>query len=473
MIATEAGAEGINLQFCSLVVNYDLPWNPQRIEQRIGRCHRYGQKHDVVVVNFLNRKNAADQRVFELLAEKFQLFEGVFGASDEVLGAIESGVDFEKRIAAIYQRCRKQDEIQIAFDQLQLELSLEINESMTRTRKNLLENFDDEVREKLKVQDEASKAYLSRYERLLMQLTMHELDGKAEFLSDASFRLNLQPFPEQTTTIPLGLYELPRRSGEAHLYRLNHPLAEALIAQAKDRVLPAAEIHFDYEQHDGKVTLLEEFIGKSGWLTLSLFSVESLDQAEDHLIFSAMTDDGQMLDEEVAARLLTLPSASPPRPLGAPKVGNPLSGKPDAELTQGWGEGGVTQQLETITQQRQATIQRDISERNARFFEEEADKLDGWADDLKVGLEREIKEFDRQIKEARRTATTAMTLEEKLAGQKQIKSLESQRNLKRRSLFDAQDQVDQQREELIAAIEGKMSQRTRVEQLFSIRWTIA
>nr|HRC86369.1 SNF2-related protein [Thermoanaerobaculia bacterium] len=79
MIATEAGAEGINLQFCSLVVNYDLPWNPQRIEQRIGRCHRYGQQHDVVVVNFLNRKNAADQRVYQLLAEKFQLFEGVFG----------------------------------------------------------------------------------------------------------------------------------------------------------------------------------------------------------------------------------------------------------------------------------------------------------------------------------------------------------------------------------------------------------
>lgn len=63
MIATEAAAEGINLQFCSLIVNYDLPWNPQRIEQRIGRCHRYGQKVDVVVVNFLNEANAADQRV--------------------------------------------------------------------------------------------------------------------------------------------------------------------------------------------------------------------------------------------------------------------------------------------------------------------------------------------------------------------------------------------------------------------------
>lgn len=139
MIATEAGAEGINLQFCSLVVNYDLPWNPQRIEQRIGRCHRYGQKHDVVVVNFLNRKNAADKRVYELLSEKFKLFEGVFGASDEVLGAIESGVDFEKRINAIYQRCRKTEDIKIAFDELQLELSWEINEAMTVTRKKLLE----------------------------------------------------------------------------------------------------------------------------------------------------------------------------------------------------------------------------------------------------------------------------------------------------------------------------------------------
>lgn len=75
MIATEAAAEGINLQFCSIVVNYDLPWNPQRVEQRIGRCHRYGQRNDVLVVNFLNQANAADQRVYQLLAEKFRLFE--------------------------------------------------------------------------------------------------------------------------------------------------------------------------------------------------------------------------------------------------------------------------------------------------------------------------------------------------------------------------------------------------------------
>ena len=122
MICTEAGAEGINLQFCSLLINYDLPWNPQRVEQRIGRVHRYGQKNDVVVVNFINKGNRADERVFELLSQKFQLFEGVFGASDEVLGSIESGVDIERRIHDIYQRCRSDAQIESEFNALQEEL---------------------------------------------------------------------------------------------------------------------------------------------------------------------------------------------------------------------------------------------------------------------------------------------------------------------------------------------------------------
>ena len=451
MIATEAAAEGINLQFCSLVVNYDLPWNPQRIEQRIGRCHRYGQKHDVVVVNFLNRKNAADQRVFELLSEKFQLFEGVFGTSDEVLGAIGSGVDFEKRIAEIYQNCRKQDEIQAAFDKLQLELSFEINEAMTRTRQRLLEHFDDEVREKLKVRDEASKAYLNRFERLLIELTRYETDGHADFINVSSFKLNSSPFPGD---IPVGLYELPRRSGEAHLYRLNHPLAEAVLERAKERDLPNQEVQFDYRGYGGKISILEPLLGKGGWLTLSNFAVESLGQAEDYLIFSALADTGEALDEEAVRRLFSLPGVAQ-NPSGFPALAT-----------------DIESQLRTFTQTRQNQISRVISDRNAQFFEAEADKLDGWADDLKVGLEREIKELDRQIKEARRAATAALTLDEKLAGQKQIKALESHRNDKRRSLFDAQDRVDKQRDELISQIEANLTQTSSLQQLFTVRWRL-
>ncbi len=152
MIATEAAAEGINLQFCNLVVNYDMPWNPQRIEQRIGRCHRYGQKYDVVVVNFLNRANAADVRIYQILAQKFQLFDGVFGASDEVLGSIQSGVDFEKRIVAIYQQCRTPEQIEFEFDALQKELESEVSQARSIAQEQLLNNFDQEVIEKVRVE---------------------------------------------------------------------------------------------------------------------------------------------------------------------------------------------------------------------------------------------------------------------------------------------------------------------------------
>lgn len=435
MIATEAGAEGINLQFCSLVVNYDLPWNPQRIEQRIGRCHRYGQKHDVVVVNFLNRANAADQRVFQLLSEKFLLFEGVFGASDEVLGAVESGVDFEKRIADIYQRCRTPVEINASFDQLQQELGQQIDEAMTRTRQQLLENFDTEVHEKLRVNLANSRAYLNRYERMLMDLTRYELRDLAEFVDGVAFRLKSCPFPGD---IPLGLYELPRRSGEAHLYRLGHPLAEQVLRQAKSRALPSAEVTFDYSGYGAKISALEPYLGHGGELLLSLFTVESLDQAEDYLLFAALSKNGNVLEDDVVRRLLSLQVTST---------------TPLADVI-------ANRKLQELVGKKKTTIQRNISERNARFFEVEAEKLDGWADDLKVALEREIKDIDRQIKE------------EKLAGQKQIKALESQRNGKRRALFDAQDEIDRRREQLIADIEGRLQQKVDSIELFTVRWRL-
>lgn len=184
------------MQFCSLLINYDLSWNPQRIEQRIGRCHRYGQKYDVVVINFVNRKNAADRRVYELLDQKFNLFKGVFGASDEVLGSIESGVDFEKRIAAIYQTCRNEEQINDAFDELQKEMDASIQDGLKDARQKLLENFDDEVHEKLRVNLKESREYLDTYERWLWDISRYYLGDMADFAEkEYSFILKKNPFP--------------------------------------------------------------------------------------------------------------------------------------------------------------------------------------------------------------------------------------------------------------------------------------
>lgn len=138
LICTDAGSEGLNLQFCNTVINYDLPWNPMKIEQRIGRCHRYGQDHDVVVINLLNTQNAADKRVYDILSKKFELFEGVFGASDTALGALESGISFEKMVLEIYQKCNTAAEFKSSFNKLDRKLNAKRDKKARELRSILL-----------------------------------------------------------------------------------------------------------------------------------------------------------------------------------------------------------------------------------------------------------------------------------------------------------------------------------------------
>ncbi|HEY6101228.1 MAG TPA: SNF2-related protein [Anaeromyxobacter sp.] len=164
LLMTEAGAEGLNLQFCNLVVNYDLPWNPQRVEQRIGRCHRYGQQRDVLVLNFLNRSNAADARLYELLSQKLALFDGVFGSSDEILGALGSGIDFERRVLEIYQSCRSGEEVDRAFSTLREDLDGRIGARLAAARTLLFERFDGEVRSRLRLAEQKAKEAVARRE---------------------------------------------------------------------------------------------------------------------------------------------------------------------------------------------------------------------------------------------------------------------------------------------------------------------
>lgn len=449
MIATEAAAEGINLQFCSLLVNYDLPWNPQRIEQRIGRCHRYGQKHDVVVVNFLNTKNAADVRVFELLSEKFKLFDGVFGASDEVLGAIGSGIDFEKRIAEILQSCRTSEEINKCFDELQKTMESDIDEKMLDTRKKLLENFDIEVAQKLKLSKDNTEKYLDKFEQKLWELTKYSLNNCAEFNDDKKyFMLNKNPFPE--LEINRGPYRLGKNIEDANTYRVSHPLAQKIFANSKNKELPIKELVFDYSNNrTTKISILEDLIGKSGWLTLKNITVDSFEK-EDYLIFAGYQDNGEIIDYEQCEKLFML---------GVQGINN-VSEQPDYD------------RLNTHVEARKAGFMDLIAQRNIQFFDDEMTKLDKWAEDRKNSLEIELKQLDKDIKTQKTESKKIVKLEEKLQAQKVIKDMEAKRNKMRRELFESQDLVDKQKEELIEKIEAKLNQKITEEELFTIRWRL-
>ncbi|OEF18986.1 SNF2-related protein [Aliivibrio logei] len=454
MIATEAAAEGVNLQFCSLLINYDLPWNPQRVEQRIGRCHRYGQKFDVVVINFINQLNYADQRVLELLTNKFCLFDGVFGASDNVLGSLESGVDFEKRIQLIYQECRSPEEINDAFKALQKELEEDINAKMQDTRSTLLEHFDEDVHDILKVKLDQAKERLDKVGRWFWDISKYQLANKAQFTEkDYSFYLS-----ETVANQNKGKYQLIRKAcktgdtvqkidSHSQTYRLTHPLGEYVIDSARNNTTPNNELIFDYHSHKTKVSIAEQLQGQSGWLSLNLLSISTFDE-EQHLVFTGLTDNGQVIDSEACKKIFNL---------AAEIKGNTIA--PPEQL------------LANQARQLEAKISEVIDVSN-KHFDKERERLEKWADDKIFSAEQALKDTKARRNSLKKESRLATTIEQQRDIQLELKELEVKQRKQRRDIFDLEDEVIEKRDELIEDLESRLKQQTETNNLFTIRWTV-
>lgn len=444
MIATEAGSEGINLQFCNMLINYDLPWNPQRIEQRIGRVHRYGQKFDVVVVNFLNKKNAADRRVYELLSTKFNLFEGVFGASDEVLGSIESGVDFEKRILEIYQTCRDDKAIEEAFNKLQEEFSEQIEETTLKTRQSLLDNFDEDVHLRLKNTELKSNDTVDRFSSIFWDITKSELSDTATFddeKKEFSYKGNRYQLISASKTNP---------NPNAHTYRLNSSLGEEVIDRAKERELSHTKLIFDLTNNKYKISVLDDYKDKKGYLKATKISIKSYD-TEEYIIITALTSDYKLLNEEVASKLLSL------------------------QATQGTKvniDTNDTDKLEYEYNKQKAIILQVNEATNQIHFINQSSKLHKWAEDKLASIEKELKDTKAKIKELNRQAVATENIAQHSDIQLQIKAQEKKRRNIQREIFDIEEEIEIQRDELIEELKKAKEQTITTTELFTIQWEI-
>lgn len=446
MIATEAAAEGLNLQFCSLVVNYDLPWNPQRIEQRIGRCHRYGQKSDVVVVNFINQRNFADMRVFTLLSEKFNLFDDVFGASDEVLGKTDS-VDFERRIWEIYQQCRTEDEIEAAFAKLQYDMQEEIEDRLDDVKQQVLENFDIDVQERLKLSKEKTRAFLNRYEYIFWELTKFILAEKAEF-NDETHTFTLK---EQIPNCQNGHYRIISDNERDGIpYRLSCPLAQYVLRQAHELDLPAGKITFLPSENVMKVTLPEYLQKAHGYLQLSNLDITAFD-SEQYSILTAYTADGTPVPQEDCEKLFLCSAV--------------LEGQ--ACLSD-----SVLKKLQQNSKQHIAGKLQTIDSRNLVYFRAEEDRIFRWEQDMVASLEQELDTVKRQIREMERTSRQAQSMEEKLEATRRLQELERQKRKKRNELADREDEIGEQRRRMVEALDRRMVKQTSSSDIFIIEWQV-
>lgn len=445
MIATEAAGEGLNLQFCSLVINYDLPWNPQRIEQRIGRCHRYGQKFDVVVVNFVNLRNHADVRVYNLLLDKFNLFNDIFGSSDEILGKAEA-IDFETRIWEIYQHCRTEKEINEAFEKLQSDMQFEIDNRLAEIRQQVLENFDIDVQEHLRLAKKETGAFLNRYEHILWALTKFVLKGYAIF-NDETFSFVLK---KPVADAPLGKYDLLSNITNGIPYRLSHPLAVHVLKTALEYdTRDMSQIVFKPSALKMNVLLPDSLQSQSGYIALSTLDVSSLD-FEQYCIFTGITSSGKFLSQEECEKLFLL---------GGCIVGQ--ANIPDVVL------GKIISSSDVSTKAKL----HDIDSRNLAFFKDEESRIYRWEHDVVDGIERELDTIKRSVRETERLAQAATNVDEQLALQQKAEELRRLKRRKRNELEDREDEISEHRRELIKQLEQKMVKSSTTDNVFIVGWS--
>jgi ERCC4-related helicase len=450
MIATESAAEWLNLQFCSLLINYDLPWNPQRVEQRIGRCHRYGQLHDVTVINLINTDNRADERVYELLSEKLNLFNGMFGSSDEILGQLESWLDIERKILEIFQTCRTKEQIDTAFDDLQQQMELIIEDKMKTTKQTVLDEFDEQVAARLQDRKDQATLVIDHTKRFLWYCAKFALQWYADFDEDnLSFVIHTPPQGD----IELGKYVFMDDAQKkwSHILRTNSPLWNYIIAYCKNQDLSSNELLFDLSHHRSKLSLLEQYKWLTWYLSVDLLRIVWGEYLEEHLIVSCIDAQGNQLDPQIGEDMLKVQASNNNADTITPTLQD---------------------SLDTYSKQRQSDIQAISQEYTNNYFWDEIHKLDKWADDIRITLERKVKTLQKEISQMKSEAIRQKDILSRAKLEKEILTKESKFKELRRKLYDEEDSLENKKRKLVSDLLAKTQTKVEVQRMFMIGWKI-
>jgi superfamily II DNA or RNA helicase len=311
MIATEAGAKGLNLQFCDVVVNYDLPWNPQRIEQRIGRCHRYGQENDVTVVNFISADNEADRLTFEILARKLDLFGRVLDSSDHVLHepatdapetiAGSLGVALERELQRIHEQARSKEQMVHELEGLRDDMDTRrrsLEDGWQRAASLIQSRLDEDVQRVFRrIRDDLPES-LAGVDRAVDHVVSAYLEARAipHGRSTTDGRILLDVEGERFV-----IGSAKGIDGAKPLH-LGHSLVARSIEDARRASAEVKTVQIDATQASAE---LRELRGRRGRLVIAKVAYAGFEPV-DRLIVLAVCD-GVTLDMNLARALVKLP----------------------------------------------------------------------------------------------------------------------------------------------------------------------
>lgn len=447
LISTEAGSEGLNLQFCSLVINYDLPWNPQRVEQRIGRCHRFGQKFDVTVINFINSSNKVEQRIYELLSQKFLLFDEVFGASDEVLGKINNVENLEYAIANIYQNCRTTEEIDDAFDKIQEQFGDEIKSSIDKTKKDIIDNFEEDIQKYFEDTIQTAEVKINYLESIFWNLTKIVLKEYAEF-NDQEYIINVKNLDNYN-----GIYKLSSRNEDNKYidYNFNTKLGNYVLNTARNILEDKGEIIFNISDYKYNLREVENLKNKSGLIKLCSYNIKSFDD-ENYLFFSGRLDDGTYLSDDVIQKMFRV---------------NTQEQYIDINI-----DNKLNNEVEKDIKIYSNKIFNESSEKNNEYLNDEIFKINKWADDKIQAIELEAEQMREQRKELRKQSDLSSNSTDKLRIEMEISSLTDRISKKWLELSKNEKVVENKRNTMIESIKKENMKTSELNVIFTIKFEV-
>lgn len=459
LLTTDGAGTGLDLSHCALVVNYDLPWNMQKLEQRISRCHRYGQKNDVLVLNFIDPSNRADRRLYDSLNKKLKRFDDLFGASETLLGALAADGDVPPEL-------RTPDAIQADREATAEARRPEILARVDKAEADLLAHFDDEVRQRFARYGETVPAALSTMNRWLWELTKYRLHRHATFNETARiFVLSGSPYSDlRLSRITFGM---DRSLPPGERYHLGHPLARRILADCQEG-----------EFSPGRLTLAAGggfAAGLSGELGLWRLGMMSEVAHVTEPILCGVTDDGAPLSHDQCAGLLTL------EPLTCDGGTHWDADEGESYRGRVWrgasprGESRPPLRNERLYALRDTafTAARDrLALEHDEMLQAELDRLRQWAEDEETALKARQEELRRRIAAAKADAEKTAAYVQRFRATQQAAELEKKRRREEERLFLLAAEVRRKRDQRIEEARRKSSLRFWDEEMFVVKFKV-
>jgi hypothetical protein len=417
------------------MVNYDLPWNPQKIEQRIGRCHRYGQKNDVIVINLLNDSSNIDKRIYELLSGKLGVFEETFGASDKILGITNLSENMEDAIRNVYKSCRSPEEIEKGFEELQKAFKEEIENAIRASENDLDTYFDEEVAKVFDLQYVEATRLVDEMADLFYRIIKNSLPSAVFYDDEYSF------WYDGVRRTVIAKYD-----DHAEFCSISSAFGKELLERVNYESLDGNHIlEVDYTNSGRKIGFLDETSQRRGRICVSKITYESFETSEA-LVLTGQFEDGSNIPEDVCHKMLKLECLS----------------EKDATSTL----------LDTVLNERHASDVKEkidaIAEYNAKIFQEELAYIDNWADSMIEKVQLEVKMMREERKELQMTCDFTNSVEEKARIQEQIHKLSKKINKLWIELAQMEDEIEDRRYTLIHNLNAEKDKSVHVTKLFEV-----